>query len=259
MLVSFPVSRSRKAYRPAGIRGLMYVLGGLAVATYVRSHPYQARLRAAIRSARLLQHARRALNEPPTQSHADRRDRALGVVFRALHYWGVLFPVAVRFEGDPIPPGPMLVLVWHLPFNQIVIRPLLEQGVSISALRSKPPQHGRALGSRLPFETILAGPMALRAVAKRLRESQLVLVAPDAGVSVPTHRRRVPTASGTWFVADAPIRLAVRMRVPVGFLIGVADNDTIVGRFRRARSTDPDGILEEYAAWLDASRVVSPG
>jgi hypothetical protein len=49
----------------------------------------------------------------------------------------------------------------------------------------------------------------------------------------------------------------VRMRVPVGFLIGVADNDTIVGRFRRARSTDPDGILEEYAAWLDASRVVS--
>lgn len=243
----------REAIFPRGRKAVAAAALSVPLAFFIRLIPYPFRLRAAIGLAAPLSVAARVLGSRTAMSGLTVRERVTGRVLSMLHYRRVVFPADVSVVSEATPAGPLLVLVRHSLLNQLPISRLVRDGLPVSMVMNDPPEQYRAFGSDNPVDVIALSAMLMRAMTERLRSGHIVFVAID--VTAPQQGfTKIETSAGPWFLAVQPIRLAVKLGVPVAVAVHGIERDRVVTEIRRLPGTDERAIITGFCEAYGVTR-----
>ena len=242
----FRSAARRKALLPQGLRGLAFDALSVPFAAYARLYAYPSRLRAALKLAALLRPFawlwwRRGTGEPGV------RERMLGLVLSMLHYRDVRYPTDVSIVADTVIRGPLLVVVRHSLLNQLLLSYLVSRGCPVSVVMLREAWRGCTFGNALPLDAIRTSPMLLRKVATRLSSGRIVFVAIDLGEAARGFTR-IETSAGPWFVAEQPVRLALKLGVPVAAAFHDLGGSTVTSHIQVIPRREVAEVVTECAA-----------
>jgi hypothetical protein len=175
------------------------------------------------------------------------RERMAGRLLSMLHYRRLAFPADVSVVSETPVAGPMLVLVRHSLLNQLTISRLVRDGLPVSMVMADAPGRYRAFGTDHVVDILGLSGMLMRTMTERLRAGHIVFVAID--VSAPQQGfTRIETSAGPWFLALQPIRLAVKLGVPVAVVVHDIRAAAVVSHIRRLPNSGADAITAGYCA-----------
>jgi hypothetical protein len=235
----------REAIFPRGRKAAAVAALSLPFGFCLRLIPYAFRLRAARGLAAPIALAATVLGSRTAMSGLTVRERMIGRVLSMLHYQRVPFPADVSIASDSTLAGPLLVLVRHSLLNQLVISRLVRDGLPVSMVMNDPPGRYRAFGSDLLVDILPLSAMLMRTIGACLRQGRIVFVAID--VTDPQQGfRKMETTAGPWFLADQPIRLALKLGVPVAVAIHDFRSRHVVTHIRRLPGADADQIVTGF-------------
>lgn len=244
---SSSAAAQREAIFPRGRAGAATAALSLPLAWCVRLVPYSRRIPAALRLATPLTAAATVLGGRTALSGLTVRERMIGRVLSMLQYRRVDFPADVTVAGTAAVNGPLLVLVRHSLLNQLVISKLVRAGVPVSMVMNDPPPRYRVFGGDADVDALPVTPMLMRLLAHTLQRGRIVFVAidvegPQAGFT------KVETASGPWFLADQPIRLALKLRVPIAVAVHSLSGTSVTTELRTLSGEDTGAIIKGFCA-----------
>lgn len=235
----------REARLPANGKGRLVALLSAPLSACVRLIPYPSRVRGVLRASVPIAFAARTLGRGALTSGLSVRERAIGRLLSMLHYRGVAYPADISVVHESATAGPLLLLVRHSLLNQLLISRLVYDGHPVTLVMSQVDGHASAFGGREALDVLDSSAMIMRTVANRLEAGRIVIIAID-GTAPSRGYVRIDTPAGPWFLADQPIRLALKRAIPVAVAVHDIGTATVVTQIHGLPGTDVESIIAGF-------------
>jgi hypothetical protein len=221
----------------------------------VRLIPYASRVRGVLRASVPIAFAARTMGRGALTSGLSVRERVIGRLLSMLHYRGVAYPADISVVNQAADSGPLVLLVRHSLLNQLLISRLVYDGSPVTLVMAQGEGRASTFGGRESLDVLDPSAMMMRSVANRLDAGRIVIIAIDG--TVPTQGYvKIDTPAGPLFVADQPIRLALKRGIPIAVAFHDIRRDSVETTIRSLPGTDVDTVISGYCDAYGVTRTL---